>query len=87
MKPINTFITEKLKINKSNLKNTTECTLFPNNATELQNMIREEMSKNGKECSLNHIDVSKITDMTGLFSNLPFSIGFDLYEFNGDISE
>ena len=76
MKTINTFITEKLKINKP--KPTVELTLFPNNRKELLKMIRDEIKQNGNNCSLNHIDVSKITDIGHLFSST---------DFNGDISQ
>ena len=74
MKEIKTYIIEKLKVD---VRNTTKHTLFPKTKEELKQMINDEISKNGNECSLNHIDVSKITDMSSLFyySN-----------FNGDIS-
>ena len=78
MKSINSYIVEKLKINKSKLNNT--YTLFPKDKYELIDMIKKEMDKNGNECSLNHIDISKITNMNYLFS------GPSLVNFNGDIS-
>ena len=78
MKNLNIYITEKLKINKSKLKSGPEYTLFPKSSGELVTMIRDEIRKNGNECNLNHIDVSKITNMSYLFYN---------NHFNGDISQ
>ena len=75
MKEIKTYIIEKLKVS---VRNTTKHTLFPETKDELEQMIKDEISKNGNKCSLNHIDVSKITDMSGLFFGS---------KFNGDISE
>ena len=57
---------------------TGKAAVTPNTKEELIKMIKEEISKNGNNCSLNHIDVSKITNMEGLFANFK--------EFNGDIS-
>ncbi len=54
-------------------------TEFPKNREELFDIIRNEINKNGYKCSLNHIDTSKITDMSDLFAFFKL--------FNGDISE
>ena len=72
MKSLKQHIFEKLKVSKQ------KYTLFPKTKEELQEMIKYEISINGNECSLNHINVSKITDMSNLFR---------YSEFNGDISE
>jgi surface protein len=73
MKTLQQYITERLVLSKN--KN---YTLFPKTTEELEKMIDSEIEKNGNECSLNHIDVSNITDMSGLFHTSYF---------NGDISE
>ena len=84
MKTLEEFILEKLKINKI------ETNYKPKNKEELVNIIIDEIEANGPDCSLNHIDVSNITDMSYLF------VGGDnkqnpiehpvLSEFDGDIS-
>ena len=76
MKSFKQHILEKLKVSVRNtIKHT--YTLFPTSKEELQEMIEDEISKNGNECSLKHIDVSRITDMSKMFD---YSI------FDGDIS-
>ena len=74
MKHINIYIIEKLRI--SNKK--TEHTLFPKTKDELVQMIKTEIRTNGVNCNLNHIDTSKIEDMSFLFLDS---------DFNGDISQ
>ena len=57
-------------------------TLFPKNEVELEQMIKDEIRKNGIRCSLNHIDVSKVKSMRNLFNE-----GGGGIRFNGDISQ
>lgn len=76
MKHINKYIFEKLKISKG-----PKYTLFPKTKEDLIDMIHNEIDKNGNECSLNHIDISKIEKLDDLFSPL-----YKLSDFNGDIS-
>ena len=78
MKNINSYIIEKLKISKSTLN---QNILFPNSKSELQDIIKKEVKENGNYCSLNHIDVSEITDMSSLFDDT------ELFYFNGNISD
>ena len=72
MKSFKQHIFEKLRVSKPTY------TLFPKTKDELKQMIETEIRKNGNKCSLNHIDVSRITDMADLFFGS---------KFNGDISD
>ena len=58
---------------------------FPKTKEELVQIIKAEVKKNGWNCDLNHIDTSKITDMSYLFSSNCY-YGYNLEKFNGDIS-
>ena len=82
MKHLKDIILERLVLSKT--KKSTH-TLFPETKEELEEMIKSEIKNNGNNCNLNHIDVSKITNMRFLFGN----IGIDrpINHFNGDISE
>lgn len=50
----------------------------PTSLDELKNIVQEQMKSYGPHVDLNHMDVSRITSMGGLFRNSPF---------NGDISK
>ena len=50
MKSVKQYIFEKLKVTQ------TTYTLFPKTRDELIQMIKDEISKNGNRCSLNHIN-------------------------------
>ena len=90
MRRLKEFILEKLKISKVETK------YHPKSKEELVDIIIREIEANGTDCSLNHIDVSNITDMSYLFrggdsrqylsakyvNGHPVLSGFD-----GDISE
>lgn len=52
-------------------------TIVAKNKEHLQQFIKEILLRKGNECSLNHIDVFNITDMSHLF---------EYSQFNGDIS-
>jgi hypothetical protein len=60
---------------------------FPKTKEDLQKLIKKEIDKNGINCSLNHIDVSAIKDMSRLFCRYD-ELGFGryIYVFDGDIS-
>ena len=73
MKSINQYIAEKLIIKKRKYN------YFPKTKKELKNIITQRIKENGNEVDLNDIDVSNITDMSGLF--------YKFYYFNGDISD
>ena len=75
MKRLDNYIAEKLDLTPPT---GTKHTLFPKTKNELHKMIQSEIDKNGNDCSLNHIDVSNIKDMSELFIAL---------EFDGDISD
>ena len=72
MKSLITYLNESVN-NSQNLQ--------PKNKRELKDLILQEINKNGQKCNLNHIDVSKIDDMSYLFSST-----YDFPQFNGDIS-
>ena len=85
MQNLDEFILEKLKVSKIETK------YKPKTKEELVDLIIKEIEANGPSCSLNHIDVSNITDMSYLFrggNKDKFTLGHPtLSKFNGDISE
>ena len=90
-----------IKIGK-NLSEWSSYSCQPKTKKELQEIIKDRISKDGPNCDLNDIDVSLITDMSYLFSGSEFngdinnwdvsnvkdmSWLFNDSEFNGDISK
>jgi hypothetical protein len=83
MKNFNQYIIEKIKLSDDRFD--ANYTLFPKTKKELIKMIRSEVEKTGEwTCDLNHIDVSKIYDLSGLFSAGLSGNGLEM--FRGDIS-
>ena len=70
MKSLKQFIQEKLVIKKSN--NLPDYKYFPGTKEELREIIEQRIKTEGNNVDLNDIDVSKITDMSYLFSDLYF---------------
>jgi surface protein len=83
MKTINTYINEKLR-----LTNKRTYTCQPKDKIELRKIIIDRIKKEGNECDINDIDVSKITDMSRLFDVGPSFVGGHpaFKDFNCDIS-
>ena len=77
MKTLTDHINEALKIGK-NLSEWSSYSCQPKTRSELKEIIKYRISKEGPSCDLNDIDTSLITDMSYLF---------DYSLFNGDISK
>lgn len=67
MKHIDTYITEKLKLNKDS---STRYNYHPKNKDELENLVIKLCKERGKDADLNDIDVSEIKDMSFLFTGV-----------------
>ena len=84
MRKLEEFVLEKLKVSKI------KAVYHPNSKEELVDLMIKEIKTNGPNCSLNHIDVSNIDDMSFLFrggdKDQYFSGHPVLSEFDGDIS-
>ena len=101
MKTLTEHINEALKIGKD-LSGWSSYSCQPKDKEELQEIIKDRISKEGPECNLNDIDTSLITDMSWLFEDSRFNGDisnwnvsnvknmkgiFKKSDFNGDISE
>lgn len=68
MKNLTRFIIERLKLDRSTKIDNYK--YHPKNYDELKDLIKELLEERGPDADLNDIDISKITDMAGLFMNL-----------------
>jgi len=75
MKKIESYITEKLKINKDS--NKIEYHYHPKSRGELIDLLLKLLEKRGSNADLNDIDVSAITDMNSLFYEVNRVPGID----------
>ena len=106
MKSLSRYIQEKLVINslqeKLVIKKTNQYKYFPKTKKELKDIILQRIKEEGNEVDLNDIDLSKITNMSGMFYNYKFtcdisnwdvsnvramSYMFEKSKFNGDLSK
>ena len=100
MKTLNLYTTKTLHVNKDTKIQTYN--YHPKTKKELKEVIEKLIKERGNNADLNDIDVSAITDMTGMFYNSVFngdisewdvsnvtdmSYMFGYSQFNGDISE
>ena len=69
MKSLKSYIQEKLIIKKGN-----NYKYYPETKEELKDIILKRIKAEGNKVDLNDIDVSKITDMSSLFSDVKISI-------------
>jgi len=79
---INTYLTEKLRINKdTNIKK--QYTYCPENKTQLKDLLHQLFRERGNEADLNDIDTSKITNMSMLFANGEYiNMNFNISQWN-----
>lgn len=70
MKKLNTYVNEKLNVNKLDVY---KPKYFPESNEELRKLVEDRIKKEGRNVDLNDIDTSKITDMTGIFKDLSFN--------------
>ena len=75
MKSLTKYLEEKLIIKK--IKGSNNYKYFPQTKEELKEIISKRIKEEGNKVDLNNIDVSKITDMSELFTQT---------NFNGNIS-
>ena len=80
MKELKQYILEKLRIPKPNNADTKEI-IIAKDFHDLNRIIHNEIMKNGVHCSLNHIDISNVENMSYCFHN------YNIRNFDGDISE
>ena len=101
MKTLTSHMNEALKIGKD-ISSFSTYSCQPKTRRELEDIIKERISKEGPNCDLNDIDVSLITDMPWLFNGSIFNGNisnwdvsnvtnmtrmFSFSKFNGDISK